>query len=952
MTGTDADLLAALRRAGVADVDGSGLARALYSSDASLYRVLPRVVVRPRHVDEIEATLGVCRSLGVPLTARGAGTSIAGNAVGPGVVLDTSRHLHRVLDVDPERAVAVVEPGVVQSSLQAAARPHGLRFGPDPSTHNRCTIGGMIGNNACGSRALAYGRTSDNVTGLDVVTGSGTRLRLGARRGQRARRRRRRSRSRCASSWSPTWRRSAPSSAASPARGPATPWSSCCPSAGSTSPARWSAARARWPSPSAPPSRWCPTRPPGSSSSSATPRWPTRPTPPRGSCRTGPPRARGWTPASCNGCATCRRRWCRTCRAVTAGWSSSSPVTTPPSSAARAVRVVADAGALDSLVVTDPAEAAALWRIREDGAGLAARTSEGRPAHAGWEDAAVPVAQLGPYLRDFEALLAEHRLHGVPVRPLRRRLRPRADRLPVRPGPRRRRRAHGYRAFVEDAARLVAGYGGSHVGRARRRPRPQRAAPADVLRRGDRAVRAGQGPVRPRRPAQPGRPRAPGGAGRRRPGRRGRAAPAGPRPGLPRTTAATSPRRSTAAPASASAAPTCRDRRGDVPVLPGHPRGEGLHPRPGPGAPGDARRRPAPSGTGARPRCTRRSTCACPARAAPATAPPGWTWRRTSPRCCTSRTGAGCVPARTTRSGRLPRWADLAARAPGLVNAADDLAAGRRLARWSAGVDQRRDLPTFAPLTFQQLWARPARAGRGRRRAGRAVGRLVHRPLRAGGRRVAAVRVLEAAGYAGAGRRRRRLLRPDLDHHRAARRRADDPAAHGPDPRPVRRRGRPRRRAGAVLHGRAARRRDRAARRPGRGPGRGRRPTPWPSCSPPLPAGRPRRWTAWRSWPSRTATTTPSWAGPPTRPCCATAGATVTAARRLLRPGRQLRAWSAATTRSPSRCAEQQLLPAVRDARPGRRSCWPTGSPAAPSSTSSPTDAGIHLAELLDRASR
>ena len=114
----------------------------------------------------------------MPLTARGAGTSIAGNAVGPGVVLDTSRHLSRVLDVDAEARTATVEPGVVQAALQTAARPHGLRFGPDPSTHNRCTIGGMIGNNACGSRALGYGRTSDNVVGLDVVTGGGQRLRL------------------------------------------------------------------------------------------------------------------------------------------------------------------------------------------------------------------------------------------------------------------------------------------------------------------------------------------------------------------------------------------------------------------------------------------------------------------------------------------------------------------------------------------------------------------------------------------------------------------------------------------------------------------------------------------------------------------------------------------------------------------------------------------------------
>src|SRR3712207_1825361 len=173
------DLTEALRRAGVGDVDDSGLARARYSSDVSLYRVLPRAGVRPRHPDEIEATLAVCRELGVPFTARGAGTSIAGNAVGPGVVLDTSRYLSRVHGIDPEVRTATVDPGVVQAALQTAARPHGLRFGPDPSTHNRCTIGGMIGNNACGSRALGYGRTSDNVVGLDVVTGAGRRLRLG-----------------------------------------------------------------------------------------------------------------------------------------------------------------------------------------------------------------------------------------------------------------------------------------------------------------------------------------------------------------------------------------------------------------------------------------------------------------------------------------------------------------------------------------------------------------------------------------------------------------------------------------------------------------------------------------------------------------------------------------------------------------------------------------------------
>src|SRR6476620_8577592 len=116
-TREDDGLLTALRGAGLAEVDDSGLARALYSSDASLYRVLPRAVVRPRHPDEIVAALEVCRALGVPLTMRGAGTSIAGNAVGPGVVIDTSRHLSRVLGIDVDARTAAVEPGVVQASL-------------------------------------------------------------------------------------------------------------------------------------------------------------------------------------------------------------------------------------------------------------------------------------------------------------------------------------------------------------------------------------------------------------------------------------------------------------------------------------------------------------------------------------------------------------------------------------------------------------------------------------------------------------------------------------------------------------------------------------------------------------------------------------------------------------------------------------------------------------------
>jgi hypothetical protein len=132
----------ALARAGVADVlcdDGS---RARYSSDASLYRVVPTAVVRPRDADEVEATLDVARLHGVPVVARGVGTSVAGNAISTGIVLDFSRHMDAVLEIDPEARTARVQPGAVQARLQAAARVHGLLFGPDPSTMSRCTIGG------------------------------------------------------------------------------------------------------------------------------------------------------------------------------------------------------------------------------------------------------------------------------------------------------------------------------------------------------------------------------------------------------------------------------------------------------------------------------------------------------------------------------------------------------------------------------------------------------------------------------------------------------------------------------------------------------------------------------------------------------------------------------------------------------------------------------------------
>ena len=158
------------------DVDASSGTRARYSSDAGLTRIPPLAVAFPRTPEQAIAAFDLARAHGVPLTARGGGTSCASNAIGPGLVLDFSRHMNRVISIDPKARTATVEPGCVGSTLQAAAAKHGLRFGPDPSSQNRATIAGMVANNACGPHATAWGRTSDNIVSLDCVDGRGRRF--------------------------------------------------------------------------------------------------------------------------------------------------------------------------------------------------------------------------------------------------------------------------------------------------------------------------------------------------------------------------------------------------------------------------------------------------------------------------------------------------------------------------------------------------------------------------------------------------------------------------------------------------------------------------------------------------------------------------------------------------------------------------------------------------------
>jgi FAD/FMN-containing dehydrogenase/Fe-S oxidoreductase len=452
-----AELASQLQRRGVGDVlDATELTRALYSSDASLYRVLPQAVAQPRNVDEVAAVLDAARAVGMPVTTRGAGTSCAGNAVGTGLILDTSRHLNSIREIDPEASAARVEPGVVQSSLQAAAAKHGLRFGPDPSTQNRCTIGGMIGNNACGPRALSYGKTSDNVIGLEVITGTGEQIaldrdsyrnypaslaalksivqgNLGTIRTEFGRF------GRQVSGYS--LEHLLPENHFDVARFLAGSEGTLAVIIGATlrlvaDPAYKIMIALGYPT--------------------------------MADAADAAPSLVDAHPTACEGLDRRIVDVVRRTRGDAAvpplprgdGWIFVELVGDDPGQLrARAKALLADAGASDGLVVTDLAEATALWKIREDGAGLAG-ISLARAAYPGWEDAAVPVEHLGSYLRDFDRLLDDHGLDGLPYGHFGDGcVHVRIDFPLTEQGG-----ASGYKVFVAEAAQLVASYGGSLSG--------------------------------------------------------------------------------------------------------------------------------------------------------------------------------------------------------------------------------------------------------------------------------------------------------------------------------------------------------------------------------------------------------------------------------------------------------------------------------------------------------
>src|SRR5690242_6099456 len=153
--------------------------RALYATDGSNYRQVPIGVVIPKSVDDVIATVAACRKHGAPVLSRGGGTSLAGQCCNVAVVMDMSKYLNRILELDPEKKTARVEPGCVLDNLRDAAEKHHLTFAPDPSTHTHNTLGGMIGNNSCGVHSVMGGKTVDNVIELDVLLYDGTRMTVG-----------------------------------------------------------------------------------------------------------------------------------------------------------------------------------------------------------------------------------------------------------------------------------------------------------------------------------------------------------------------------------------------------------------------------------------------------------------------------------------------------------------------------------------------------------------------------------------------------------------------------------------------------------------------------------------------------------------------------------------------------------------------------------------------------
>jgi len=444
------DLLGALRARVRGEVSDSSLRRAQYSTDASNYRVLPTVVVYPLDAEDLLEVAAVARESGVPLTMRGGGTSVAGNSVGEGIVVDTSVHMNRVLEVDPAARTARVQPGTVMSTLQKEAAAYGLRLGPDPSTSTRASIGGMLGNNACGPHAVAFGKMSDNVVELDVVDGLGRRYtarddlsvvagldefvaaNLAVIRTQFGRF------GRQVSGYS--LEHLLPENGRNLARALVGTEGTLAVILEATV-------------------SLVPIAP--------NPFLVVLGYPSMAEAADDVPRLLRHKPEAMEGLdarlvdVVRRARGPEAVPALPegAGWLMIEISGAHPEQALEdAHALVADSTASSSRVLPAGEDAARLWRLRADGAGLGGRTPSGAQAWPGWEDAAVPPESLGSYLRDFERLMQRHEVDGmvyghfgdgcIHVR---------LD-LPLD------RDAGSLRAFTTDAAHLVSSYGGSLSG--------------------------------------------------------------------------------------------------------------------------------------------------------------------------------------------------------------------------------------------------------------------------------------------------------------------------------------------------------------------------------------------------------------------------------------------------------------------------------------------------------
>ncbi|PPJ32452.1 FAD-binding oxidoreductase [Nocardia nova] len=430
------------------EVDDDARRRAEYSSDASNYRVLPAAVIYPRGDEDVATAVRFAREEGRPITARGGGTSVAGNAIGPGLVLDFSRHMNAVLSIDADRRCARVQPGVVLSGLQQAAGQHGLRLGPDPSTQNRCTLGGMIGNNACGPRAVSWGRTSDTVRELRILDGTGAERGLGAdlsvvaglaeftRRNLATLRTELGRFDRQASGYGLQYL--TPERGASIAKAFVGSEGTCGLVLDAT------VDLVPLPSATAVAVLGYPDMPAAADDVKAV--------------MAGRPIAVEGLDARLVDVVRAHGRPVPELPAGGAWLFVEFAGDTAESAYESAVAVTAACAALDTRIVTDDRAAARLWRIRADGAGLAGRTPAGEPAWPGWEDAAVPPERLGDYLRDFGRLMRDHHVDGLLYGHIGDGcIHVRLD-LPIARAPQR------FRDFLFDATDLVVRYGGSASG--------------------------------------------------------------------------------------------------------------------------------------------------------------------------------------------------------------------------------------------------------------------------------------------------------------------------------------------------------------------------------------------------------------------------------------------------------------------------------------------------------